>query len=579
MTILRFRSIIAGVALLFVVSVRSQAAVFNVGCDTEELIAAIDTANGNGEADTLNLTAGCVYSFTDGDAANNDSALPRITSEITINGNGATIERSSAAPTEFRLLYMESSNVTLNNLTLRGGKNPDGGAILIYSGALTVTSSTISGNSANFGGGILLGSGALTVTSSTISGNSANFGGGIYSTGAGTTTVTNSTISGNSSSVNGGGIYKTNLGMLTVTSSTISGNSANGDGGGILSIGISTVTNSTISGNSANGSGGGVLYSGNGTVEMTNSTISGNSANFGGGIFYTGGTFGTLKVTNSIVWGNSSSQLINDSGTVSVTFSIVQGGFGGTGNLDADPMFVAPVSFASAPTTDGDYHLRASSPAIDAGNNADIPPGITTDRDGGPRIVNGTVDMGAYESPLHTELLANGGFEDGITGWMVENASGDKRKCNKPNKTVSYAGDCAFAFKGSASENVKLTQEVDLSGVTLTQGDILNLSAFFDGSNPTLSAELILSVSYAGEPEAVELNVSVPPNVGYAEVALPTLTIESGTVSGIKVTLKHKSAGGSKLNMDDVSLTLSRTSVRALPLPPPPAPDGMRSFN
>ena len=41
--------------------------------------------------------------------------------------------------------------------------------------------------------------------------------------------------------------------------------------------------------------------------------------------------------------------------------------------------------------------LLSGSPAIDAGNNALVPAGITTDQRGDPRIVNGTVDIGAYE--------------------------------------------------------------------------------------------------------------------------------------------------------------------------------------
>jgi uncharacterized repeat protein (TIGR01451 family) len=67
------------------------------------------------------------------------------------------------------------------------------------------------------------------------------------------------------------------------------------------------------------------------------------------------------------------------------------------GNLDADPRFVGAVDPAVAPTLAGNLRLRWGSPAVDAGDNGLVPPGVTTDLDGAPRFVQGTVDMGAYE--------------------------------------------------------------------------------------------------------------------------------------------------------------------------------------
>ena len=75
-------------------------------------------------------------------------------------------------------------------------------------------------------------------------------------------------------------------------------------------------------------------------------------------------------------------------------------------NLSADPLFVAPIDPAGAPTTAGNLRLRVGSPAINAGNNAVASPALpATDRDGNPRIVGGAVDIGAYERLIFTVNL------------------------------------------------------------------------------------------------------------------------------------------------------------------------------
>jgi len=49
---------------------------------------------------------------------------------------------------------------------------------------------------------------------------------------------------------------------------------------------------------------------------------------------------------------------LDEDGTSTINHSIIQGGWTGTANLDADPKFVTPIEPASAPTTAGDFHLR-----------------------------------------------------------------------------------------------------------------------------------------------------------------------------------------------------------------------------
>ena len=69
---------------------------------------------------------------------------------------------------------------------------------------------------------------------------------------------------------------------------------------------------------------------------------------------------------------------------------------GGIGNIDADPCFVDEAN--------EDYHLLAGSPCIDAGDPNYIAEPNETDLDGGPRVINGRIDMGAYEAPIPADV-------------------------------------------------------------------------------------------------------------------------------------------------------------------------------
>jgi predicted outer membrane repeat protein len=86
--------------------------------------------------------------------------------------------------------------------------------------------------------------------------------------------------------------------------------------------------------------------------------------------------------------------------TPEVTYCDVQDGWPGMGNIDADPLFVDADGLDNViGTIDDNLRLLGGSPCLDAGNNLAIPPSLTTDLDGNPRIINGIVDMGAYEGP------------------------------------------------------------------------------------------------------------------------------------------------------------------------------------
>jgi hypothetical protein len=148
-------------------------------------------------------------------------------------------------------------------------------------------------------------------------------------------------------------------------------------------------------------SGGGVWCDTESNAQILGCTIWGNSAPVGGGI--RADRYAVPRIGNSILWGNMASDVPEISGLTSVTYTCVQGGFWGSGNIDADPPFLDPFG--------GDHHLQADSPCIDVGSNTDVPVGVTADIDGDARIIDGngdgtdTVDMGADE--YRADLAAN----------------------------------------------------------------------------------------------------------------------------------------------------------------------------
>ena len=122
---------------------------------------------------------------------------------------------------------------------------------------------------------------------------------------------------------------------------------------------------------------------------------------------------GKPTVVNTIVYANSidgqSTQISADAATVQ--YCDVQGGWPGTGNLNADPKFVTPGYWGdpadpkrpAAPSdkkavwVPGDYHLSIGSPCIDAGDPALTPAWVAMDIDGQPRIVGARADIGCDE--------------------------------------------------------------------------------------------------------------------------------------------------------------------------------------
>jgi len=159
----------------------------------------------------------------------------------------------------------------------------------------------------------------------------------------------------------GGGIFFANGCSATLTNLNISNNSASHKGGGIFCNHSSNLTlNNVLIANNLAGGGGG-YYSGDSNPNLFNVTIFGNVAHYdsGGGIW---GFESDLTLINSILWDNSPQEIkLSPSSSITVTYSDIQGGWEGEGNIDSDPLFCAPDS--------GDYSLAENSPCAGTGQD------------------------------------------------------------------------------------------------------------------------------------------------------------------------------------------------------------------
>jgi parallel beta-helix repeat protein len=299
---------------------------------------------------------------------------------------------------------LDGFTVTGGNADAELGTASHGGGMYNDDGSPTVTHCTFLGNAASWrGGGMYNGQSSPTVTHSTFIGNAAlAMGGGMYNYG-GSPTVTHCTFVGNVAYAHGGGI--TNFGgSLTLTNCRFVENSTtsrHGNGGGMSNTQSShpTVTNCMFVKNSVDGNGGGISSHVASNPILTNCIFIENSGDLGGALSSVTSSAPTL--TNCILWGDSPDEIHLSDGNTVITYSDIQGGWPGEGNINADPLFVdADGADDVIGTKDDNLRLLPDSPCIDAGDNSAVPTSVLTDLDGNPRVTNGTVDMGAYESGI-----------------------------------------------------------------------------------------------------------------------------------------------------------------------------------
>ncbi len=238
-------------------------------------------------------------------------------------------------------------------------------------------------------------------------------GGGVHCNSSSSPTIRNNVIVKNTS-LCGGGISCNTKSSPVIIGNLIMDNDGPSAGGGIFCLTSSSphIVNNIITGNHVANATGGAIYIGySSDPVITNNTFFANSAGNGGGIYV---YQSKPKITNTIFWDNVPNEL---PAGLDVTYCDVKGGYAGTGNIDADPLFLDPAM--------GDFHIPFDSPCRSAGdrNAAGLP---DIDFEGDPRTgLFAFPDIGADEFHAHFYIrgkVSPGGKATGVViGWPKTN--------------------------------------------------------------------------------------------------------------------------------------------------------------
>ncbi|TDJ59305.1 MAG: hypothetical protein E2O40_00260 [Planctomycetota bacterium] len=329
----------------------------------------------------------CVFQFNAAPAqAFNGAGVAAIGGTIAITGS--TFD-SNAGGGHGGAILLSSCDGVLDDCHFTNNTAAIGACIRFQEASLILTGSTFVGNTADAAGGAIFGVGSLlrAIDCSFVA-NSSQLSIGAVGGAITRTELINTIFAQNTTSDIGGGMEVTGD-SIEIVNCVFSRNLATWGGAAFLGAPTSIV-NSTFANNAVNGIG---VEQGNATALLTNVILWGNGTNFAGD---PGG---------------------GSPGLVTATYSDIEGGWPGVGNIDADPVFAQPGV--------DNLRLTVGSPCVDAGSDSDLPPdvydldgdGNTTeplpvDADGQARVQGAAVDMGAYEG--EDQLLPPAEGADGL---------------------------------------------------------------------------------------------------------------------------------------------------------------------
>lgn len=363
-------------------------------------------------------------------------------------------------------VYVYAAELALENSTVSGAGGLaatgfwDSDAYSLYCSYITIENSvvdgggidadcagvSISGSMISHAGGIGVDVyGSLSVVDSRISDNAGDgvrVWADIYRSSS--LTIQDSTISGNvGSGVHVGGDYARSI-YTQVIGSTVSGNAGNGVGfrtlGQAWQGGGSRVANSTISGN--RGAGLAVLSPYGGNLLLENSTVSGNAVGLAVGEY----AYDAAIVSNTVIAGSPFADMPESSDfRVEIAYSLIEypgsvkisESVPGSNLWNIDPT-LGPLQDNGGPTLT--HALLPGSAAVDAGDPDFVPPPAFDQRgEGFERIVNGRIDMGAFE--VQAAVVPAAMYDVDALGLVDANANPDigvlsRRTAGEPTRVT-----------------------------------------------------------------------------------------------------------------------------------------------
>ncbi len=417
--------------------------------------------------DGFTISGGLHGIYIQPNSGENEVATVLITHNV-IENNGPAALQASGGDFAFNGggIYTVNAKVTISNNVIRNNNANRGGGLYIASEVdYTITDNLIANNTGydDHGGGVVLvplpvaATGIGTFSRNVISGNVASkafdygWGGGMLVPGDPNNTaaykpviLSNNVWSGNSAPSVGGALFVDDGAKAMLDHELMYGNftTSPGSSGGAIFL---------------EGSGGGDEDLGNDVgsiMTITNSTFANNRSNNtegerGNGAFVD--EFSKLTVSNSIFWDNVDDLDVDETSTLTVTYSDVQETWPGTGNISVEPLFANAAA--------GDYHLKSPNGRFDPAARGGAG-GFVFDSVRSPAI-----DAGDPASPFVNETAPNGGrINLGFEG-------------NTPQASRSSFN---LASLGTAGTTIFGIDAVDYSGRSVSSAGDVNGDGFDD---------------------------------------------------------------------------------------------------